>query len=41
MEEFEENLETKAVTAKISKRLDAFANIEHIDALKNVFLPKI
>ena len=41
MDEFEETLETKLTVDRLKKRLDGFANIEHIDALKNVFLPKI
>ena len=41
LEFFEESLETKATVSKISKRLDGFAAIEHIDALKHVFLPRI
>mgnify|MGYP000917982981 CR=1 FL=1 len=33
--------ETKAVVKVIQKRLDTFANLEHIDQLKNVLLPRV
>lgn len=40
-----DGLEKSKVTVKrferLEKRLDAFASIEHIDQLKNFFLPKI
>jgi hypothetical protein len=39
--EFTETYETKLVVAGITERLNGFSKIEHIDALKNYFLPKI
>ena len=33
--------ETKVVTKALEARLDTFANLEHIDQLKNVLLPRV
>jgi hypothetical protein len=32
---------TKSVVKVINERLDTFANLEHIDQLKNVLLPRV